>query len=326
MGERHESASGSLADSGGTASPLGRALVLMGDMWSVRIVREIFGGTRRFQDLREALDISDPVLSRRLRGLVEDGICLTREYQANPPRREYLLTDAGLDLWRVMIAMWIWDRTWAGPDHRDAGARLRHSTCGALTSPVFGCAHCGAIGLTARDVLGTVDDRLLMDVTSRRSRRSPAMSSPIDAAGVLGDRWSTMILSDALMGSRRFGDFQARLEVSPVTLSDRLNLFVETQMLSRESVSTGARRQEYRLTPKGLDFFSVTTMINDWAARWLSDDGQSGLSLVHGSCGATLEPRFTCNTCNQQLARREVTIVGRDDEAVPAAGLGLSAD
>lgn len=321
MSERDEGPSGWAADSGGTASPLGRALVLMGDMWSVRIVLAIFRGKRRFQDLREELNISDPVLSRRLRGLVEDGVCLTREYQVNPPRNEYLLTEAGLDLWRVMIAMWVWDRTWAGPQHRDAGTRLRHTTCGATTSPVFGCGHCGAIGLTARDVRGTVDDRLLMDVASRRSRRSPAMSSPIDAAGVLGDRWSTLILSDAFMGSRRFGDFQTRLGVSPVTLSDRLNLFVDTQMLSRESVSEGARRQEYRLTPKGLDFFSVTAMINDWAMRWLSDDGQSGLSLVHGSCGATLEPRFTCNTCNEQLERREVVIARRATDS-SAPGLG----
>lgn len=290
----------------GTSSPLGRALVLMGDMWSVRIVREIFGGTRRFQDLRTTLGISDPVLSRRLQGLVADGVCLTRPYQAKPPRHEYLLTDAGLDLWRVMLAMWSWDRTWAGPDHRDAGTRVRHLPCGALTTPIFGCGRCGAIGLTARDVLGSVDDRLLRDVTSRRSRRSPAMSSPIDAAGVLGDRWSTMILSDALLGSRRFGDFQERLGISPVTLTDRLHLFVQTQLMSRESVSTGARRQEYRLTPKGLDLFSVTTMINHWAQRWLSDDGESGLSLVHASCGEPLRPRFTCNTCNQELERREV--------------------
>ncbi len=320
MGEPRDVADGSVA----TASPLGRALVITGDMWSMRIVLSIFRGNRRFQDLREDLMISDPVLSRRLRGLVEDGICTTREYQAKPPRNEYLLTAAGLDLWRVIIAMWVWDRTWAGPQHRDAGTRLRHATCGALSRPVFGCGHCGAIGLTARDVIGSVDDRLLMDVTSRRSRRSPAMSSPIDAAGVLGDRWSTLILSDALMGSRRFGDFQTRLEVSPVTLTDRLNLFVDTQMLSRESVSTGARRQEYRLTPKGLDFFSVTAMINDWSARWLADDGQSGLSLVHASCGATLEPRFTCNTCNQELKRAEIAIVSREDVDASGARLGGS--
>lgn len=298
-----------MSDLTAAASPLGRALVLMGDMWSVRIVRAIFTGVRRFQDLREALDISDPVLSRRLRSLVDDGICETRTYQTNPPRHEYLLTEAGLDLWRVMVAMWIWDRTWAGPGHRDAGTRLLHAGCGNLTSPVFGCGHCGAIGLSARDALGTADDRLLMDVAGRRSRRSPAMSSPIDAAGVLGDRWSTMLLSDALMGTRRFGDFQARLQISPVTLTDRLTLFVEAQMMTRESVSVGGRRQEYRLSPKGLDFFCVTAMINDWAARWLSEDGASGLSLVHAACGAELEPRFTCNNCNAELTRRQVSFV-----------------
>lgn len=325
MGEQHPRRE-IVADSGGTASPLGRALVLMGDMWSVRIVRAIFTGTRRFQDLREALDISDPVLSRRLRSLVDDGICHTRAYQTKPPRREYLLTDTGLDLWRVTVAMWVWDRTWAGPHHRDAGTRLQHAACGTVTSPVFGCGRCGAIGLTARDVRGSVDDRLLMDVVSRRSRRSPAMTSPIDAAGVLGDRWSTMILSDALMGSRRFGDFQSRLQVSPVTLTDRLNLFVQTQMLSRESVSTGARRQEYRLTPKGLDFFSVTAMINDWASRWMSDDGQSGLSLVHMACGAELRPRFTCNTCNRQLERRQVQFVAGRHAGESALGLGVRSE
>ena len=63
---------------GGTASPLGRALVLMGDMWSVRILRAVFTGTRRFQDLRDRLEVSDPVLSRRLRALVDEGICERR--------------------------------------------------------------------------------------------------------------------------------------------------------------------------------------------------------------------------------------------------------
>lgn len=291
------------------ASPLGRALVLMGDMWSVRILRAVFTGTRRFQDLRDRLDVSDPVLSRRLRALVEEGICERRAYQHRPPRHEYLLTEAGLDLWRVVVAMWLWDRTWAGPSHPEAGTRLHHTVCDASCTPVFGCGACGAVGLGARDAVGSVDDRLLLDVTSRRGRRSPAMSHPIDAAGVLGDRWSTLILSDALMGSRRFGEFQERLAISPVTLSDRLALFVEAQLMSRESVAAGARRQEYRLTPKGLDFFAVTTMINDWSARWLSSDGQSGLSLVHVACGAELEPRFTCNTCHEALDRRSIAFV-----------------
>ncbi|MCD9199861.1 winged helix-turn-helix transcriptional regulator [Aeromicrobium wangtongii] len=304
----------------GTASPLGRALVLLGDMWTVRIVRAIFAEQRRFQDLRDSLRISDPVLSRRLRALVDDGLLHTRAYQSNPPRHEYLLTEAGIDLWRVMIALWTWDRTWAGGHHRDAALRLRHHACGHSTRPVFGCGSCGAIGLTARDVKGVVDDRLLLDVVSRRSRRSTAMSGPIDASGVLGDRWSTLILSDALMGSRRFSEFQSHLKISPVTLTQRLELFVETGMLTRESVTAGGRRQEYRLTPKGIDFFSVTATINSWAARWLSEDGESGLSLTHLACGAELDPQFTCNSCNKPLVRREIGFEGPEEDR---AGLGL---
>lgn len=296
-----------------TASPLGRALVLMGDMWTVRIVRAIFAEQRRFQDLRDSLNISDPVLSRRLRGLIDDGLLYTRAYQSHPPRHEYLLTEAGVDLWRVMVALWSWDRTWAGAHHSDSGLRLRHHVCGNSTRPVFGCGQCGAIGLTARDTRGTVDDRLLLDVVGRRPRRSRTIAGPIDAAGVLGDRWSTLILSDALMGSRRFHEFQSHLKISPVTLTHRLEMFVEAGMLSRESVAVGGRRQEYRLTPKGIDFFSVTATINSWAARWLADDGQSGLSLIHLACEAELAPQFTCNSCNGVLERPEISFM----EAAP---------
>ncbi|MDV8067456.1 helix-turn-helix domain-containing protein [Rhodococcus sp. IEGM 1366] len=297
-------------------SALGRALVTLGDMWTVRILRSVFLGTRRFQELRDELDISDPVLSRRLRNLVEAGLLERVRYQTNPTRHEYLPTESGTDLWRIMVAIWAWDRTWASPRHRDAHIELTHQACGHQAQPIFGCGHCGAIGLTARDVRGSVDDRLLLDVRSERSRRSPVMSTPIDASEVLGDRWSTLVLSDALTGSHRFGDFQDRINISPVTLTDRLNLFVETGLMSREAISSGARRQEYRLTPKGLDIFSVFATINSWARQWLSENGSTGLSLTHISCGSELEPRFTCNTCNGVLVLEDLHFEAADRSEV----------
>lgn len=293
-----------------TSSPIGHALVLMGDMWSVRIIRGVFMGRRRFQDLRDALKISDPVLSRRLRSLVDDGILVQRTYRSNPPRSEYLLTDAGIDLWRVILAMWTWDRTWAGPDHPMDGSQVIHETCGKSTRPVFGCEACGAIGLTARDVSASVDSRVLLDVTERRSRRSPALLGPMDSAGLLGDRWSTFLLSDALMGSQRFSDFQERLAISPVTLTRRLALFVDSGVLTHETTRSGGKRREYRLTPKGIDFYSVFATINAWAERWFADDGNSGLGFVHRACGQRLQPCFTCNSCNQVLERKTIRYVG----------------
>lgn len=293
------------------ASPLGRALVLLGDMWTLRIVTWAFHGKRRFQDLRNALAISDPVLSRRLSSLVDDGILAAREYQTNPPRREYVLTDAGLDLWQVLVAMWVWDRRWAGHLHRDAQTRLRHLDCGHLTRPVFGCGACGAIGVGAGDVTGWAEDRLLLDGVERRSRRSPMMTTPIDASGVLGDRWSTFLLSDALTGTRRFNDFQENLGISPVTLTQRLHLFVEAGLMSREEIASG-KRQEYRLTSKALDFFDVTATINGWAQRRLTQDGRSGLTLTHIPCESDLVPQFTCNACNAVLTRTNVGFEGPD--------------
>ena len=288
------------------SSPIGHALVLIGDMWTVRIVRSVFLGTRRFQELREQLHISDPVLARRLRSLVEDGVLETRQYSTNPPRSEYLLTDAGIDLWQVMIAMWAWDRTWAGPAHPLATAELKHLTCGRSTRPVFGDRACGAIGLSARDVMASVVELVLLEATDRRWRRSPALRKPIDSASVLGDRWSTLILADALMGSRRFSDFQARLGVSPVTLTRRLAFFVEVGLFTHDVARDGGRRRVYVLTPKAIDFFSVFAAINHWAERWQSSSGDSGLTFVHRACGQQLEPQFTCNACNQVLERREV--------------------
>ena len=300
------------------SSPIGHALVLIGDMWTVRIVRAIFRGTRRFQDLRDQLNISDPVLARRLRGMIDDGVLTTRMYSSNPPRSEYLLTDAGIDLWQVMIAMWTWDRTWTGPEHPLAGTELKHLACGRPTRPVFGDRSCGAIGLSARDVTATVDEQVLHEATDRRSRRSPALRKPIDSAGVLGDRWSTLILADALMGSRRFSDFQARLGVSPVTLTRRLALFVEVGLFSHDIARDGGRRRVYILTPKAIDFYSVFAAINRWAEKWQSEDGESGLRFEHRACGNRLDPCFTCNACNQALERVDVRFESIDTTAIEA--------
>jgi DNA-binding HxlR family transcriptional regulator len=291
------------------SSPLGRALVLLGDMWTLRIVMLVFTGRRRFQDLRTSLSISDPVLSRRLTTLIDGGVLQTRQYQSNPPRNEYLLTDAGLELWPILVAIWVWDRRWAGPLHRDAHTTMQHTTCGHAIRPVFGCAACHAIGLGLRDMAGDVEESLLLDTRRKRSRRSPSMTTPIDGASVLGDRWSTFLLSDAFTGHRRFNDFQASLQIAPVTLTQRLQLFLDTGLMTQEEIP-GRKRTEYRLTPKALDFFEVTTAINHWAQTQLATDGHSGLSLTHIACGAELVPQYTCNACNNVLDRRAIRFVG----------------
>ena len=297
-------------DQAASVPALGRALVIVGDSWGLRIVRAIFVGHRSFGALRQALGISDAVLARRLADLVADGVLTHPDDDPDPGSREYRLTDAGKDLWRVMVAIRSWDQSWAGPAHGDSEIELLHRPCGQATHPVLGCGACGAIGLRARDITARPDANLLRDVRATRSRRATRSDGPIDSSRVLGDHWASLVLACALMGDVHFQDFQDSLDISPATLTSRLKDFVDAGILTRESHREGGRRQVYRLTPAGQDFFPVSAMLNDWSRSWLADDGHSGLSMIHRACGAELLPQFTCNCCNGVLERSEVRFRG----------------
>lgn len=296
------------------ALPLGRALTIVGDAWSVRIIRSSFVGLRTFGTLRDTLGISDAVLSRRLSSLVADGIFTHPSDRLGGTAREYRLTDAGKDLWRVLVAIRSWDEAWAGSNHPDSEIELHHHKCDRVTHPVLGCGACGAIGVRARDASAHAQAELFRDVRTIRSRRLAGSGSEVDSTRVLGDHWATLVLACALMGATRFQDFQRELDIPAGTLTSRLRDFVDAGVLSRKAHREGTRRQVYRLTPRGLDFFAVAAMINDWSRHWLATDGNSGLSLVHRACGGELRPQFTCNYCNAVLERTAVSFRGRNLE------------
>jgi len=89
--------------------PLLRATSAMGDQWSILILREFFlEGPRRFQDLQDVLGLSPNTLSNRLKKLEGAGILARRAYSTNPPRSEYVLTEAGKALAPVMSALRQW--------------------------------------------------------------------------------------------------------------------------------------------------------------------------------------------------------------------------
>ena len=89
--------------------PILRATNVMGDQWSLLILREFFlAGPRRFQDLQDVLAVSPNTLSGRLKRLEAAGILKRHQYSANPPRSEYRLTDKGQALAPVMNALHKW--------------------------------------------------------------------------------------------------------------------------------------------------------------------------------------------------------------------------
>ena len=102
-----------------------RTLSVIGDRWTVLILRDCFLGARRFDHFAASLDVSPHVLSTRLGKLVEHGILDRRAYQDHPVRHEYRLTEKGRDLYPVLGSMLQWgDRWMSGPE--GPPARVRH--------------------------------------------------------------------------------------------------------------------------------------------------------------------------------------------------------
>ena len=128
---------------------LAKSLEVIGERWSLLIVRDVMNGNRRFSGIQESLGVARNVLSARLQRLIDEEILERRAYQESPPRYEYFLTEKGIDLWPSLIALMGW-----GDRHSDdpAGPPLRivHKHCGGAVTDRGICESCGEV-LTARD-------------------------------------------------------------------------------------------------------------------------------------------------------------------------------
>ena len=121
---------------------IARTVAVLGERWTLVILREAFTRRRRFEDIQRDLGIARNILADRLQRLVAEGILERRAYQQRPERFEYRLTDKGRDLYPVLIALMQWgDRYTAG----EAGppVELIHEPCGQHTQPRLVCDHCG---------------------------------------------------------------------------------------------------------------------------------------------------------------------------------------
>ena len=126
-----------------------KTLELVGERWTVLILREIYFGHRRFDEIADGLGIARNVLTQRLQRLVEDQVLDKVAYQTRPQRFEYRLTAKGLDLWPVLITMMQFGDRYYAPD--GPPVVLTHRDCGGTLDAHRTCTTCGA-KLTARDV------------------------------------------------------------------------------------------------------------------------------------------------------------------------------
>src|ERR1700756_2917095 len=118
-----------------------RTLSVVGDRWTMLIIRDVFLGIRRFDAIQQDLQLTPHRLSDRLRKLVRDGILRRVTYEKRPPRFEYRLTEKGLDLYPLMATMTEWgDRWMAG--RAGVPVELVHRPCGHAIKPELICPCC----------------------------------------------------------------------------------------------------------------------------------------------------------------------------------------
>ena len=159
---------------------LARTLELVGERWTLLIVRDAFYGVRRYNDFLVHLALPRAVLSARLRTLTENGVLETVRYQASPPRDEYQLTAKGRQLWPAVHALAVW-----GAQHHgsEKGSRrdFLHAGCGTRLDQAGRCPACET-GVPPEDVEmrpGPGADPAPADAVSRALLRPRMLLEPL---------------------------------------------------------------------------------------------------------------------------------------------------
>jgi len=128
-------------DDGPRICSIARTLDVVGDRWSLLVVREAFLGAHRFDQIQRKTGAPRDILSARIKKLVEQGVLERRQYREHPPRFEYHLTEAGTDLYPVITAL----RQWGDRHVERPGAApptFAH-TCGSTDRALLVCPDCG---------------------------------------------------------------------------------------------------------------------------------------------------------------------------------------
>ncbi|WP_328389612.1 winged helix-turn-helix transcriptional regulator [Nocardia sp. NBC_00416] len=303
----------------GGANALARALGLLGDEWTLLILRCALLGAKRYSEFRAELPISYAVLTSRLETLVRENMMDRHAYQENPIRKEYVLTPRGRSVWAVLVAIWDWERRWIPEQPEVMAAAVRHRVCGRNFSAVLCCSHCGK-----RVTVGNVGTRWgpsgswprsVPDATTRR--RSPGRSRGErpsflpETMAVCGNRWSSALVGAAFQGVGRFTDFQEALCVPPSLLTERLQCLCEHGVLSTVRIPERPDRVEYRLTDKGRAFFPVIVTVLQWAERWYHAEEGPAMLWTHRECGAEFRGVLTCDQCAGTLRGEDVDVMSR---------------
>ncbi|WP_034291888.1 helix-turn-helix domain-containing protein [Herbaspirillum sp. RV1423] len=149
------------------------------------------------------------------------------------------------------------------------------------------------------------------------AKRKSLKSDPCPVArsiDVVGDRWALLIIRDAFDGMRRFGEFQKSLGVAKNILSTRLRDLVEAGILDVAPASDGSAYQEYVLTPKGKELFTVVLGLRQWGEGHLFKKGESCAPMIERETGKPV-PKIKLHTCDGKPLKPEDAVVKKKTRA-----------
>ncbi|WP_447007836.1 winged helix-turn-helix transcriptional regulator [Saccharothrix isguenensis] len=125
---------------------------------------------------------------------------------------------------------------------------------------------------------------------------------------VVGERWTLLIVRDALTGISRFDGFLNSLPIARNVLSDRLNGLVDHGILERVQYQDRPPRYEYLLTGRGRELMSVVTVLMEWGDRHLPIPPGPPAVAGHTGCDGTVKTELVCDSCDEHLPSTEVVL------------------
>jgi DNA-binding HxlR family transcriptional regulator len=126
------------------------------------------------------------------------------------------------------------------------------------------------------------------------------------ALEIVGERWSLLILRNAIFGgATRFSDFQRSLDISPNVLAKRLETFVQEGLMTNSQGPDLSGHLEYRLTDKGLGTMPIIIALREWGDLWEAPEGPPIL-LEHKGCGGRIVQRLHCKSCESAPKMKDV--------------------
>jgi DNA-binding HxlR family transcriptional regulator len=129
------------------------------------------------------------------------------------------------------------------------------------------------------------------------------------ALEIVGERWTLLILRDAVLGLERFDDFQDSLGIASNVLTARLKLLCDEGVLERVPDEQRPGRPKYLLTPKGRELAPVLIVMMKWGDRYYPTPEGPPRLTVHVGCGGNVGPDFRCDRCGKAIGRGELDLV-----------------